>query len=138
VPAFAWAGAGYEWFLADCDEWDCGDRARAWFLFVLVTAPLMPVGAALAGAGLRRPGALTRLLELVCLFAAAVFGLFGAALLVAATGVTESGDDGASLYAPVGLFFLAVAALLVVVRRRLRRRYPLGSWPPSGKSTSEG
>ena len=43
LPAFAWAGAAYEWFLADCDEWNCGDRARAWFLFVLVTAPLVPV-----------------------------------------------------------------------------------------------
>jgi predicted transporter len=133
VPAAAWAGAGHEWFLADCDAWDCGDRARAWFLLVLLTAPLIPVGAALAGGWRARRGALSGVLAFVCMLGTALFGLIGFALLVAATGVTQSGDEASALWLAVGVYFLVVAALLVAVRRRLRRRYPSGEWPPSGR-----
>ena len=62
-------------------------------------------------------------LTAVCMVGVAVFGLAGLALLVAATGVTDSGDDASALYLLLGLFFLTVAALLVAVRR-LSRRYP--------------
>jgi MFS family permease len=138
IPAAVWLGAGYEELFVHCDAWNCGDRSRGWFLLVMLTAPLIPVGAALMGGGLPRRGALAALLRLVCVLGAAFFSLLGLALLVAATGVTESGDEASSSWLLGGLYCLAVAMFLVVVRRRLSRRYPSESWPRSDRSTSAG
>jgi hypothetical protein len=138
LPATVWIGAGYEELFVHCDAWTCGDRSRGWFLLVMITAPLIPVGAALVGGGLRREGPLTLLLRLVCVLGAAFFGLLGLALLAAATGLTESGGEASPSWLLGGLYCLAVASLLIVVRRRVPRRYPSGEWPPSGKSMSAG
>ena len=56
----------------------------------------------------------------LCSSVAALFGLLGFALLVAATGVTEMGDEESSLWLPFGLYFVGVATLLAVVLRRIR------------------
>jgi hypothetical protein len=107
-------------------------------MLVVWTAPLIPIGAAQAGRGIARRRALIGVLGSVCVFVAAVFGLLGAALLVAATGVTEWGDEASSLWLAGGIWFISVAGLLVVVRRRLSRRYPSEPWHPSDRSTSAG
>jgi hypothetical protein len=138
VPGAVWAGAAYEELFVACDPSVCGDRARGWFLAILVTAPLIPLGAALVAGGLRRRGALAAVLKLVCLLGAGFFGVLGLFLLVAATGLTESGDEASFSWVLGALWCLAVAALLLLVRRRLLRRYPSGSWPRSDRSTSAG
>jgi hypothetical protein len=138
IPATVWIGAGWDQLFGECD-WDCGDRDRGWFLFVMVTGPLIPVGAWLLSGRMRRAGVFAALLRLACLLGGACFGLLGLALLAAATGLTENGDEAATTtWLAGGLFCCAIAVALLLVRRRLPRRYPSGSWPPSGKSTSAG
>ena len=121
IPAFAWAGAGYEWFLADCDAYDCGDRARAWFLFVLLTAPLIPVGVALAVGRLERPGWGARLGHVGCALVEGVFGLLALASAAVATGLTESGRDLSGVWVVLAAFCFGITVLVERIRRRLPR-----------------
>jgi MFS family permease len=155
VPAAVWVSAGVEQLFGECD-FECGDRDRGYFLLVLVTAPLIPAGLALVARW--PPGAtLAALGRVVCLLAAGLFVLLALAIAGVAVGawvdVVERNypvnlDDPAGsrqgaivevvMWALAALWCLLVAAGLVAVRRRLRRRYPSGAWPPSDRSTSEG
>jgi hypothetical protein len=121
LPAFAWAGAGYEWFLADCDAYDCGDRVQASFMVVLLTAPLIPVGAVLAARDLEQPTWLTRLGRLGCALVEGVFGLLALASAALATGLTESGRDSSVTWLVLAGFCLAIVLFVERVRRRLPR-----------------
>jgi hypothetical protein len=134
----------------DC-EFDCGDRDRGWFMLVMLTAPLIPVGAILVAPSLR-PEWLGRVGATTCLMVAGLFALLG--LLIAAVGVGAlvdyiNRDYGVNLDDPegsrrdalvdVGVYAFGavwcglVAWGVLLVRRRLRRRYPSGEWPPSGR-----
>jgi hypothetical protein len=64
VPAAVWAGAFLDPMFADCD-YDCGERGRGWFVYVLLTAPLIPIGAWLAVPGIR-PGRLYLIVAAFC------------------------------------------------------------------------
>jgi hypothetical protein len=119
VPAAVWAGAALDTTISDCD-YDCGERGRGWFAYVLVTAPLIPLGAWLAAAGLRRPGFLSRLGRLACALVAGVFALMGLVIGLAATGMTGE-DTSAVMYLIVAGFCFAIAFLVLDVRRRLPR-----------------
>jgi hypothetical protein len=155
VPATVWIAAGAAQVAGDCDI-DCGDRDRGYFLLVLVTAPLIPLGMAVL-APRPLPAVLLRLGRLVCLLACGAFVLLGLALAAGGIGalvdVVERNypvnlDDPAGsrrtaitdvvLWMLAALWCFGVALGTLVVGRRLRRRYPSGSWPPSGKSTSAG
>jgi hypothetical protein len=140
LPAAVWAGAAYEELFVPCDLPYCdgGERSRAWFFAVVFTAPLIPLGVWRVSTGLTRPGLLAALMRLICLLGTAFFGLLGLAMLAFSTGLTEAGDEGTLFWLPGALWCLAVAALLLLVRRWLPRRYPSGSWPRSDRSTSAG
>ena len=129
MPATVWIAAGAAQVLGDCDI-DCGDRDRGYFMLVLVTAPLIPLGMALL-APRPLPAVLLRLGQLVCLLACGAFVLLGLALLAGAI-------VDVVLWMLAALWCFGVALGTLVVGRRLRRRYPWGSWPPSDRSTSAG
>jgi hypothetical protein len=155
VPGAVWLGAGVDQFTRDCDlDLECGDRDRGWFLLVMLTAPLIPLGGMLMAPGLR-PGILARLGRLVSLLACGVFVLLGLALVAGGIGalvdyvegdypVNLSDPEGSrrqalmdvGLWAAAALWCFAIAVLLLLVRRRLSRRYPSGSWHRSDRSTS--
>jgi hypothetical protein len=153
VPGAVWLGAGVDQFTRDCDL-DCGERDRGWFLLVMLTAPLIPLGGMLVARALR-PGILARLGRLVTLLACGVFVLLGLALVAGWIGalvdyverdyaVNLSDPEGSrrqalldiGLWAAAAGWCFAVAVLLLLVRRRLSPRYPSGSWPRSDRSTS--
>jgi hypothetical protein len=156
VPAAVWAGAAADQIWGSCDPTGCGDRDRGWFMLVLVTAPLIPFGGFLVARDLR-PGALATLGRLVCLLACGVFMVLGLGLVAGGVGAfvdyvrgdyavnlgdPEGSEDQAltdvGLWAAAALWCFTIAYFLLLARRRLSRRYPSGSWPPSGKSTSAG
>jgi hypothetical protein len=155
-PAFAWAGAGYELLLADCDPVDCGDRARGWFLLVMITAPLIPLGGYLVAPSVPR-GAIAQLGRLACLLVGGVLMLLGLGLLAVGVGALvdyvnrdypvnlddpEGSRRGALLEVAIwtagALWCFGLALLVLLVRRLLSRRYPSWSWPRSDRSTSAG
>jgi hypothetical protein len=150
-----WIGIGVDQVTRDCDV-QCGDRDRSWFLLILVTAPLIPLGLALVA---RRavPAGLLRVGRFACVLACGGFALLGLVLLAVAIGAfvdLVEGNYGVNLDDPadsrrqaiieVVIWVLAavwcfgVALGTLAARRRLRRRYPSTQWPPSDRSTSAG
>jgi hypothetical protein len=120
LPAAVWVGAALETAFADCG-YTCGDRARGWFFGVLVTAPLIPLGAAIAVRGLERPSWLGRLGGLGCVLVEGVFVLIGVASLAAATGITDAGSEASPEFYVVAAFCFAIAFFVERVRRRVPR-----------------
>jgi hypothetical protein len=150
LPAAVWAGAALEPAFVDCD-FDCGDRGRGWFLLVMLTAPLIPLGAWLVAPAVG-PAWLARVGAIGCLLITALFVVLG--LAVGATGVGALVDyvnraypvnlddpDGSRQGALIEVFMWAAGAVwcllvawgVLLVRRRLLRRYPSGTWPRSGR-----
>jgi hypothetical protein len=120
VPAAVWAGAALDTAFADCG-YTCGDRARGWFAGVLVTAPLIPLGAAIAVRGVERPTWLARVGRLGCALVEGVFVLIGCASVAAATGVTDAGSEASPEFFVVAAFCFAIAFFVERIRRRLPR-----------------
>jgi hypothetical protein len=139
VPATVWIAAGAAQVLGDCDI-TCGDRDRGYFMLVLVTAPLVPLGMALL-APRPLPAVLLRLGQLVCLLACGAFVLLGLALVAGGIGALVDVIERnypVNLDDPVGsrrdaivavvlwmlaaLWCFGVAVGTLVVGRRLRRR----------------
>jgi hypothetical protein len=156
VPAAVWVGAAADQVWGSCDPTGCGDRDRGWFMGVMVTAPLIPLGAWLVAPAVR-PAWLARVGAVACLLISTLFVVL--ALAVGGVGVGALVDyvnrdypvnlddpDGsrqdalidALMWAIGAAWCLLVAWGVLLVRRRLLRRYPSGSWPPSGKSMSAG
>ena len=103
APAAAWAGAGLDQFTRDCDV-QCGDRDRSWFLLIMVTAPLIPLGLALV-APRAVPAALLRVGRVACVLACGGFALLGLVLLAVAIGAfvdLVEGNYGVNLDDPAG------------------------------------
>jgi hypothetical protein len=121
VPAAVWAGAGADQLFGDCDPTGCGDRDRGWFVGVLLTAPLIPLGAGLVAPGVERPNWLARLGRLGCTLVEGVFGLLAFASAAVATGLTESGRDLSAGWLVLAAFCFAIAFFVDRIRRRLPR-----------------
>jgi hypothetical protein len=155
VPAAVWIGAGVDQVVGDCGL-DCGDRDRGWFMLVVVTAPLIPLGGLLIA---RRPGPplLAVFGRVACLLTAGAFAVIGLGLVAVGIGafvdliegnyaVNLDDPEGSLREAMIGVVMWKLAALwcfavsfgLVVVRRRLGRRYPSRTWHPGDRSTSAG
>jgi hypothetical protein len=155
IPATVWIGAGVDQVVGDCG-YDCGDRDRGWFMLVMVTAPLIPLGGLLIA---RRPGppVLAAFGRVASLLAAGAFVVIGLSLVGVGIGAFVDlieGNYAVNLDDPEGsrqdamievvvwafgaLWCFAVAFGLIVVRSRLRRRYPSRTWPPGDRSTSAG
>jgi hypothetical protein len=155
VPAAVWIAAAVAQVTGDCDL-ECGDRDRGYFLLVMVTAPLIPLGMALVA---RRalPAVLLRVGLVACVLACAAFVLLGLVLVAVGIGgfvdllegnyVVNLDDPAGSrrqaiidvvIWVLGALWCFGVALGTLAVRRRLRRRYPSRPWLPGDRSTSAG
>ena len=140
VPAAVWGGAGFDQLFGSCGPTGCGDRDRGWFVLVLVTAPLIPLGSFMVARGLR-PGALAGAGRWACLLACGVFVLLGLALVGVGIGALVDYVEGkypvnlddpagskhqalfeVGLWGMAALWCFAVAFALLRVRRRLLSR----------------
>jgi hypothetical protein len=150
-----WIGAGVDQVVVDCG-FDCGDRDRGWFMLVMITAPLIPLGGLLL-AGRPGPPLLAAFGRVACLLGAGAFGVIGLGLVAVGIGALVDlieGNYAVNLDDPAGsrqeavigvvlwvlaaLWSVAVSVGLLVVRSRLRRRYPSRTWHPGDRSTSAG
>ena len=123
VPAAVWIAAAVAQVTGDCDV-ECGDRDRGYFLLVMVTAPLIPLGMALVAVGI---GAFVDLVE----------GNYGVNLDDPAGSRRQAIID-VVIWVLGALWCFGVALGTLAVGRRLRRRYPSGPWHPGDRSTSAG